>query len=61
MFLYYWNNPEATKQFRDAEGWAHTGDLAYYNEEGYFKITNRIKELIKHYDQQVIIHFSLLK
>ena len=55
MFTNYWNNAEATEQFRDAEGWIHTGDLAYYNEEGYFKITNRRKEIIKYYDQQVFI------
>ena len=48
MFTNYWNNPQATEHFKDDEGWAHTGDLAHYTEDGYVKVTSRIKELIKH-------------
>ena len=40
----YWNNPEATAEvLRD--GWFHTGDLAYYDEEGYFFIVDRKKDM----------------
>lgn len=42
----YYNMPEATAQAIDAEGWLHTGDLSVMDEEGYFKITGRIKDMI---------------
>jgi acyl-CoA synthetase (AMP-forming)/AMP-acid ligase II len=42
----YYKNPEATRDTIDSEGWLHTGDLAYRDEEGFFFITGRIKELI---------------
>ncbi|WP_392532379.1 AMP-binding protein [Nostoc sp. C117] len=43
----YWNNPEATANAIDSEGWFHTGDIAYIDEDGYFYIVDRIKDLIK--------------
>jgi len=43
----YYNNDEATRNTIDTEGWLHTGDIAYYDEEGYFYIVDRLKELIK--------------
>lgn len=42
----YYNNPDATKEAIDEEGWLHTGDLAIMDESGYFKITGRIKDMI---------------
>jgi long-chain acyl-CoA synthetase len=43
--LGYWNNPEATAQaLRD--GWLFTGDLATQDEDGFFKIVDRKKDLI---------------
>lgn len=42
----YYNMPEATAQAIDAGGWLHTGDLATVDEEGYYKITGRIKDMI---------------
>jgi long-chain acyl-CoA synthetase len=41
----YWNNLEATKElFRD--GWLHTGDLGFLDEDGYLHITGRKKEIL---------------
>jgi fatty-acyl-CoA synthase len=42
----YYKLPEATSQAIDADGWLHTGDLATVDEEGYYKITGRIKDMI---------------
>ncbi len=42
----YYKMPEATAQAIDSEGWLHTGDLAVMDENGYFKITGRIKDMI---------------
>jgi len=42
----YYNMPEATAQAIDEEGWLHTGDLAVMDENGYCRITGRIKDMI---------------
>ncbi len=42
----YYKMPEATAQVIDKEGWLHTGDLACRDEDGYYKITGRIKDMI---------------
>lgn len=42
----YYKMPEATAQAIDAEGWLHSGDLAMVDENGYYKITGRIKDMI---------------
>ena len=42
----YYKMPEATKQAIDEDGWLHTGDLATVDENGYYKITGRIKDMI---------------
>ena len=42
----YWNLPEATKDSINAEGWFATGDVARVDEDGYFYIVDRKKDLI---------------
>jgi fatty-acyl-CoA synthase len=42
----YYKMPEATAQAIDKDGWLHTGDLATVDENGYYKITGRIKDMI---------------
>ena len=41
----YWNNPEATAEAFDADGWLHTGDLARRDDEGFFYIAGRRKDM----------------
>ncbi len=42
----YYKMPEATAQAVDEDGWLHTGDLGTMDENGYFKITGRLKDMI---------------
>lgn len=42
----YYKNPEATLGAIDEDGWLHTGDLAVMNENGYCRITGRLKDMI---------------
>ena len=42
----YYNMPEATAAAIDRDGWLHSGDLATVNEDGYYKITGRLKDMI---------------
>jgi acyl-CoA synthetase (AMP-forming)/AMP-acid ligase II len=45
--LGYWGNEEATKECLSEDGWLKTGDIAVCNDQGYFWIVDRKKELIK--------------
>ena len=49
----YLNNPEATARTIDKDGWLHTGDIGYADEDGHFYIVDRVKELIKYKGFQV--------
>ncbi len=49
----YLNRPDATRESIDQEGWYHTGDIGYADEEGFFFAVDRMKELIKYKGMQV--------
>ncbi|MBN8236879.1 long-chain-fatty-acid--CoA ligase [Halobacillus kuroshimensis] len=42
----YWNRPEETAQVLSEDGWFRTGDMGYMNEDGYFYIVDRKKDMI---------------
>ncbi|MEA5673873.1 AMP-binding protein [Pseudomonas sp. MH2] len=46
VMLGYWNNPTATAESIDGEGWMHTGDLAQMDEAGFVRIVGRSKDMI---------------
>jgi acyl-CoA synthetase (AMP-forming)/AMP-acid ligase II len=49
----YLNNPKATADMLDADGWLHTGDLGHVDDDGYVYVVDRVKELIKYKGLQV--------
>lgn len=44
----YFNNEKATKEVFDKDGFLHTGDVVYYDEDYCFYIVDRIKEMFKY-------------
>jgi len=46
VFMGYLNQPEKTAETVDTEGWLHTGDVGGVDAEGYFKISDRLKDII---------------
>ena len=46
VMLGYWDDAERTAEAIDAAGWMHTGDLATMDEDGYFNIVGRIKDMV---------------
>jgi fatty-acyl-CoA synthase len=41
----YYNDPEASAAVMDGEGWFHTGDIVRYDEEWYFYVLDRVKDM----------------
>ena len=46
VMLGYWDDPEKTADAIDRNGWMHTGDLATMDDDGYFNIVGRIKDMV---------------
>jgi long-chain acyl-CoA synthetase len=46
VFMGYLNQPEKTAETIDAQGWLHTGDVGLVDEDGFFRITDRMKDII---------------
>ena len=42
----YWNRPEATAEAIDAQGWFHSGDIGYMDEDGFLFICDRLKDMV---------------
>jgi fatty-acyl-CoA synthase len=42
----YWNKPEETAAAIDPEGWFHTGDVGYLDEDGFLFVADRIKDMV---------------
>jgi long-chain acyl-CoA synthetase len=42
----YWMRPEDTAAVLDAQGWLHTGDIGVMDEDGFFRIVDRLKDVI---------------
>ncbi|KAJ8928176.1 hypothetical protein NQ314_019238 [Rhamnusium bicolor] len=53
IMMGYYNNEKATRESFTSDGWLKTGDLGYYDNEGFVYIVDRLKELIKYKGFQV--------
>jgi len=42
----YWNRPEATAEAIDQDGWFHTGDAGYLDEDGFLFVSDRVKDMV---------------
>lgn len=46
IMLGYWNRPDATAAAFDAQGWFRTGDVGYFDEEGFLTLCDRVKDMV---------------
>ncbi len=46
IMLGYWNRPDATAAAIDSEGWFHSGDVGYADEDGFIYVVDRMKDLV---------------
>ncbi|GMH48439.1 hypothetical protein TrLO_g4542 [Triparma laevis f. longispina] len=53
VMMGYLDEPDKTRECLTEDGWLHTGDIAYVDEDGYYFIVDRLKELIKYKGFQV--------
>ncbi len=42
----YWNRPDATAEAIDRDGWFHSGDLGYFDSEGFLFVVDRVKDMV---------------
>lgn len=42
----YWNRPEATAEVIDEHGWFHSGDIGYFDEDGFLFVVDRLKDMV---------------
>ncbi len=42
----YWNRPDATAEAIDGDGWFHTGDAGYVDEDGFYFVVDRVKDMV---------------
>jgi acyl-CoA synthetase (AMP-forming)/AMP-acid ligase II len=49
----YLNRPQETAQMLDPDGWLHSGDVGHVDDDGYFYVVDRVKELIKYKGLQI--------
>lgn len=42
----YWNRPEATAEAIDSQGWFHSGDVGYFDDDGFLFICDRLKDMV---------------
>jgi len=42
----YWNRPDATAEAIDAQGWFHSGDIGYLDDEGFLYVVDRLKDMV---------------
>ncbi|NEK57104.1 long-chain fatty acid--CoA ligase [Geodermatophilus sabuli] len=45
-FQGYWNRPDATAEAIDGEGWLHTGDVGVLEDDGFLRVTDRMKDIM---------------